>query len=181
MSTEDLQKKRGWLNKSEMAASLGISSQAFEKWRVEPAAKIGREVFFTAEAVLQNRLAYAAQKQQPSGLDEEGLDPLAEKKLLQERLRLTTAQADGQEQKNQVAARALIPVPFVTFALARIAAKIGSKLETVCKTVRSRIPDAPPVVLEAFEREIALARNLAMEFADDIPEILDEYAATLDE
>ncbi|RTB32343.1 DNA-packaging protein, partial [Pseudomonas aeruginosa] len=25
MSTEDLQKKRGWLNKSEMAASLGIS------------------------------------------------------------------------------------------------------------------------------------------------------------
>ncbi|MGP8720942.1 hypothetical protein ACT028_20865, partial [Pseudomonas aeruginosa] len=37
MSTEDLQKKRGWLNKSEMAASLGISPQAFDKWGVEPA------------------------------------------------------------------------------------------------------------------------------------------------
>nr|WP_132773025.1 DNA-packaging protein [Pseudomonas aeruginosa] len=127
MSTEDLQKKRGWLNKSEMAASLGISPQAFDKWGVEPAAKIGREVFYTAQAVLQNRL------------------------------------------------------PFATFALARIASKIGSKLETVCKTVRSQIPDTPPLVLEAFEREIALARNLAVEFAEDLPEILDEYSATLDE
>lgn len=181
MSTEDLQKKRGWLNKSEMAASLGISPQAFDKWGVEPAAKIGREVFYTAQAVLQNRLDHATQKQQPEGLDAEGLDPLAEKKLLQERLRLTTAQAVAQEQKNEVNAKTLVPAPFATFALARIAAKIGSKLETVCKTVRSQIPDTPPLVLEAFEREIALARNLAVEFADDLPEILDEYSATLDE
>ncbi|MEN1205758.1 DNA-packaging protein, partial [Pseudomonas aeruginosa] len=41
--------------------------------------------------------------------------------------------------------------------------------------------DTPPLVLEAFEREIALARNLAVEFAEDLPEILDEYSATLDE
>ncbi|EPJ4525156.1 terminase small subunit [Pseudomonas aeruginosa] len=181
MAQNETTRQPGWLNKSEMAKSLGISPQAFDKWGVEPVAKIGREAFFRVQDVVQNRVDHATRKQQPEWRDEEGLDPLAEKKLLQERLRLTTAQADGQEQKNQVAARTLIPVPFVTFALAKIAAKIGSKLETVCKTVRSRIPDAPPVVLEAFEREIALARNLAVEFADDIPEILDEYAATLDE
>ena len=181
MSTEDLQKKRGWLNKSEMAASLGISPQAFDKWGVEPAAKIGREVFYTAQAVLQNRLDHLAQKQQPEGLDEEGIDRRAEEKLMHERWLLTMAQRIGQEQKNQVNAKTLVPAPFATFALARIAAKIGSKLETVCKTVRSQIPDTPPLVLEAFEREIALARNLAVEFADDLPEILDEYSATLDE
>ncbi|PTZ23576.1 DNA-packaging protein, partial [Pseudomonas aeruginosa] len=41
MSTEDLQKKRGWLNKSEMAASLGISPQAFDRWGVAPVSKVG--------------------------------------------------------------------------------------------------------------------------------------------
>lgn len=181
MAKNETTRQPGWLNKSEMAKSLGISPQAFDKWGVEPVAKIGREAFFRVQDVVQNRIEHAMRKQQPDELDADGLDPLAEKKLLQERLRLTTAQADGQEQKNQVAARTLIPAPFATFALAKIAAKIGSKLETVSKTVRSRIPDAPPVVLEAFEREIALARNMAMEFADDLPEILDEYAATLDE
>ncbi|MDG9928267.1 MULTISPECIES: terminase small subunit [unclassified Pseudomonas] len=181
MSTEDLQKKRGWLNKSEMAASLGISPQAFEKWGVEPAAKIGREVFFTAQAVLQNRLDYAAGKQQPAGADGAEIDPLADYKLTLERTRLTAAQAYGQEQKNKVKDRELVPAPFATFALARIAAKIGSKLETVCKTVRTRLPDTPPVVLEAFEHEIAEARNLAVDFADDLPEILNEYLATLDD
>ncbi|MGP8722938.1 terminase small subunit [Pseudomonas aeruginosa] len=149
--------------------------------RIEPAAKIGREVFYTAQAVLQNRLDHATQKQQPEGLDAEGLDPLAEKKLLQERLRLTTAQAYAQEQKNQVQDKLLVPVPFATFALAKIAAKIGSALETVCKTVSRRHPDADPLVMESFEREIALARNLSAEFSDDIPGILDEYLATLDQ
>lgn len=181
MANNETTRQPGWLNKSEMAKSLGISPQAFDKWGVEPAAKIGREVFYTAQAVLQNRLDNAAEKRQPEGLDEDGLDPLAEKKLLQERLRLTAAQAYAQEQKNKVQDKELVPVPFATFALARIAAKIGSKLETVCKTVRSRLPDTPPVVLEAFEQEIAVARNLAVDFADDLPEILNEYLATLDD
>lgn len=35
--------------------------------------------------------------------------------------------------------------------------------------------------MESFEREIALARNLSAEFSDDIPGILDEYLATLDQ
>ncbi|PTQ70363.1 terminase small subunit [Pseudomonas sp. GV071] len=181
MAKNETTKQRGWLNKSDMASSLGISPQAFDKWGVEPVSRIGREAFYRVQDVVQNRVEHAGRKQQ---LDADGgqvLDPLIEYKLAQEKLRLTSAQADAQEQKNQVAARTLVPAPFATFALAKIAAKIGSKLETVCKTVRSRIPDVPPLVLEAFEREIALARNMAVEFADDIPEILDEYAATLDD
>lgn len=180
MAKNETTKQRGWLNKSEMAASLGISPQAFDKWRVDPVSRIGREAFYRAQDVVQNRIDNAARKQQPGGADGEAPDPYIEYKLLQERLRLTTAQAYAQEQKNQVSDKQLVPVPFATFALARIAAQIGAKLETVGKTVSRRHPDIDPRILEALEREIALARNVAAQFGDKLPEILDEYLATLD-
>jgi phage terminase Nu1 subunit (DNA packaging protein) len=180
MSKNETTKQRGWLNKSEMAASLGISPQAFDKWGVEPVARIGREAFYTVQDVVQNRIDHAARKQQPGVADGEGIDPLLEYKLTQERLRLTAAQADAQEKKNQVAEKLLVPVPFATFALSKIAAQIGSKLETVGKTVSRRHPDIDPRILETLEREIALARNVSAKAADDLPEILDEYLATLD-
>ena len=52
-----------WLNKSNMASSLGISVQAFDKWKVDPVAKIGREVFFDVRSVVINRLENAAKQQ----------------------------------------------------------------------------------------------------------------------
>ena len=180
MSKNETTRQPGWLNKSEMAKSLGISPQAFDKWGVEPVARVGREAFYRVQDVVQNRLEHSSRKQQLDGLDAEGLDPLAEHKLTQEKLRLTKAQADAQEKKNQVTDKQLVPVAFATFALARIAAQIGSKLETVCKTVSRRHPELDPRILEAFERELAMARNVAAEFGDDLPGILDDYLATLD-
>lgn len=181
MAEKETTKQRGWLNKSEMAASLGISPQAFEKWGVQPIEKIGRETFYTAESVVQNRIDHAAQKQQPATDLPEGVDPYVEAKLLQAKLDLTLEQAYAQKLKNQVQDKLLVPVPFATFALAKIAAKIGSKLETVGKTVSQRHPEMDPLILEAFEREIALTRNLSAEFGDDLPGYLDEYLSTLDD
>lgn len=180
MSKNETTKQRGWLNKSDMASSLGISPQAFDKWGVEPVSRIGREAFYRVQDVVQNRIDHAAKKQQPDGADGAVIDPLLEYKLTQEKLRLTSAQADAQEKKNQVAEKLLVPVPFATFALAKIAAQIGSKLETVGKTVSRRHPDIDPRILETVEREIAMARNVASQFGDDLPEVLDEYLATLD-
>ncbi len=181
MAKNETTRQPGWLNKSEMAKSLGISPQAFDKWGVEPVARVGREAFYRVQDVVQNRLDHAARKQQLDGVGTEGVDPMIEYKLTQERLRLTAAQADAQEKKNQVADKQLVPVSFATFALARIAAKIGSKLETVCKTVSRRHPELDARILESFERELALARNIAAEFGDDLPGILDDYLATLDQ
>lgn len=180
MAKNETTRQPGWLNKSEMAKSLGISPQAFDKWGVEPVAKIGREAFFRVQDVVQNRIEHAARKQQPEGADGEAVDPLADHKLTLERIRLTAAQADAQEKKNRVAEKELVPVAFATFALARIAAQIGSKLETVCKTVSRRHPELDARILESFEREIAMARNIAAQFGDDLPGILDEYLSTLD-
>ncbi len=181
MSKNETTKQRGWLNKSEMASSLGISPQAFDKWGVQPIERIGREAFYTVADVVENRIQHAARKQQPEGELPEGVDPYVEAKLMQARLELTRAQTYAQEQKNQVNDKLLVPVPFATYALAKIAAKIGSKLETVGKTVSQRHPEMDPLILEAFEREIALARNLSADFGDDLPGYLDEYLATLDE
>lgn len=181
MAKNETTRQPGWLNKSEMAKSLGISPQAFDKWGVEPIARIGREAFYRVQDVVQNRLDNAAKKHQLSGSDGKVIDPLIEYKLMQERLRLTTAQAYAVEQKNQVNDKLLIPAPFVTFALEKIASKIGSKLETVGKTVSRRHPDIDARILETTEREIALARNIASQFGDEIPGYLDEYLATLDQ
>lgn len=181
MAQKETTKQRGWLNKSDMASSLGISPQAFEKWGVQPVARIGREAFYRVQDVVENRIEHAARKQQPEGGLAEGIDPFAEQRLTQERLRLTTAQADAQEKKNQVADKQLVPVPFATYALAKIAAQIGSKLETVGKTVSRRHPEIDARILESIEREIALARNIAAELGEQIPEFLDEYLESLAE
>lgn len=181
MAKNETTKQRGWLNKSEMASSLGISPQAFDKWGVAPVARIGREAFYTVQNVVENRVEHSMRKQQPEGAGPEGLDPYAEQKLLQERLRLTTAQADAQEKKNQVADKQLVPVQFSTFSLAKIAGQVGSKLETVGKTVSRRHPEIDPRILETLEREIALARKVCAQFGENLPEILDEYLATLDQ
>lgn len=171
-------KQRGWLNKSEMAASLGISVQAFDKWGVKPVERIGREAFFTAEAVLENRLQREAEKQQPEGL--EGIDPLAEAKLTQERLRLTAAQAVGQELKNEVTRRKSVPVEFALFVLSRIAAEIASGLDTLPLTLKRRHPDLDVRHIESVQREIAKVRNRAALLDERLPELLDEYLDSTD-
>lgn len=171
-------KQRGWLNKSEMAASLGISVQAFDKWGVKPIERIGREAFFTAEAVLENRLNREAEKQQPEGLA--GIDPLAEAKLTQERLRLTAAQAEGQELKNEVTRRKSVPVEFALFVLSRIAAEIASGLDTLPLTLKRRHPDLEVRHIESVQREIAKVRNRAALLDERLPELLDEYLDSTD-
>lgn len=181
MAKNETTKQRGWLNKSEMASSLGISPQAFDKWGVAPVARIGREAFYTVQNVVENRVEHAQRKQQPTGDGTEGVDPMIEYKLLEERRGLTAAQRIAQEKKNLVLDKQLVPVPFATFALAKIAAQIGSKLDTVGKTVTRRHPEVDPRVIESVEREIALARNIAASFGEQLPELLDEYVESMAE
>jgi phage terminase Nu1 subunit (DNA packaging protein) len=113
--------------------------------------------------------------------DVSGIDPLIEYKLMEERRGLTAAQRVGQENKNAVQARQLVPVDFSTFALSRMVEQIGSVLDTVTHKVKRKHPDIEVRHVEAMQREIALARNIASDLGDHLPEILDEYLATLDE
>ncbi|SDS25899.1 Phage DNA packaging protein, Nu1 subunit of terminase [Halopseudomonas litoralis] len=178
MAKSTTTKQRGWLNKSEMAASLGISVQAFDKWGIKPVERIGREAFFTVEAVLENRLGHQAEKHKPAGF--EGIDPLAEAKLTQERLRLTAAQAYGHELKNQITERTSVPTEFAMYVLSRVAAEIASGLDTLPLTLKRRHPDLEVRHIESVQREIAKVRNRAALLDERLPEMLDEYLDSTD-
>lgn len=170
-------KQRGWLNKSEMAASLGISAQAFDKWGIHPVERIGREAFYDCRTVLDFKLAQAEAKHQPAAGEVE-IDPLAEMKLTQERLRLTSAQAEGQELKNDITRRRSVPTEFATFVLSRLAAEVGSILDTLPLTLKRRHPDLEVRHIDSIQRELAKARNRAATLDDRLPGMLDEYLDT---
>lgn len=173
-----MEPKPHWLNKTSMAASLGITVQAFDKWKVEPVTRIGRENFYDVRSVLNNRLALAEQKADASqGM--EGIDPLIEYKLMVQREGLTAAQRVAQEKKNEIADKQLVPVDFAIYALSKIAAQLGSLLDTVPLKLKRKHPDIGVQHVETLQREIALARNLAAESGERLPEYLDEYLESL--
>ncbi|WP_341782668.1 terminase small subunit [Pseudomonas putida] len=178
MTNSTITRQPFWLNKKRMAESLGISVQAFDKWGVEPVQRIGRESFYDVRSVVDNRLQHQSGKQQPGGDD---IDPLAEAKLLQERLRLTREQADAQAMRNEVKRRNLVPVDFVTFALSRVTSLIGSTLDTVHTKVKRKHPDIEPRHLEAVQREVAVTRNEAAKLNERLPEILNEFISAMDD
>lgn len=112
--------------------------------------------------------------------DSEGVDPLAEARLTQERLRLTSAQAEGQELKNEVTKRKSVPSGFATFVLSRLASEIGSILDTLPLTLKRRHPDLEVRHIESVQRELAKARNRAATLDDRLPGLLDEYLDATD-
>ena len=164
-----------WLNKSQMAASLGISVQAFDRWGVKPVAKIGRAVFYDCRSVVENRLLNQEAKQQPD--DPEEVDP---SKLEYQRYRLTKEQADAQELKNQKERGEVVETAFATFVLSRIAAQIGSILDTVPLNHRRKFPELETRHIEHLKREIVKAQNIASGLDGMLPELLDEYISGSD-
>lgn len=178
MTIASIARKPGWLNKKQMTDSLGISTQAFDKWGVDPVAKIGRESFYDVRSVVENRLQHQAGRQLPGS---EEVDPLIGYKIDCERLRLTREQADAQARKNKVGDKELVPVGFMIFALSSLSAQLASTLNTIPKSVKRKHPDIAVRHLDAVETEIAVTRNAAVGLADRIPELLDEYIASVDE
>ena len=69
----------------------------------------------------------------------------------------------------------------MVYALSDLSAQLASALDTTPKNVKRKHPDIAPRHLEAFEGEIAVTRNAAVDLADRIPRLLDDYLATLDE
>lgn len=172
MSKSPAKKLPGQLNRSETAASLGISVQAFDRWGVEPVSKVGRETFYDMRSVLDNRLEHQEKKINPPVIE---LDPEVDAKTAQEKLRLTTAQADAQELKNEQLRRRLVDVDFVTFALSRIAAEAASTLDTIALEVKRKHPDLEPRHIDTIQRVTAKARNVAAGLDGRIAELLDEF------
>lgn len=122
----------------------------------------------------------SGQVKHQEAFDSDDLDPMAEQKLLQERLRLTSAQAEGQELKNDITRRRSVPTEFATFVMSKLAAEIASILDTLPLTLKRRHPDLEVRHIESIQRELAKARNRAAELDERLPGLLNEYLDTAD-
>lgn len=165
-----------WLNKSAMAESLGISVQAFDRWGVNPTAKVGRSVYYTVADVVANRINHEVGKQQPTTTknDPQG-DLIPDGGIDFEKWRLTKATADGQELKNEINRQEVVPTDFAAFALARIAAEASGILDSLPLNLLRKHPEMTTLQQENIKRELAKAQNSLSRLSDKIPEVLDDY------
>lgn len=156
------------LNKRDMAASLGISVQAFDKWGVTPTERRGREVLYDVRTVLENRLEHQSQKQ-PAAED----DPAVNIEF--ERWRLTKAQADAQELKNAKDMAEVVETAFCVFVLSRVAAEIAGILDGIPLSMQRRFPELENRHIEFLKRDVVKAMNKAAATGELVPELLNEY------
>ncbi|WP_153448741.1 terminase small subunit [Vibrio algicola] len=161
-----------WLNKSAMAESLGISVQAFDRWGVKPVAKVGRSVYFTVADVLHNRLKNETEKHQPKTINPEELDPNG---LDYERYRLTKAQADAQELKNEIAKHEVVPVEFASFALSKVAAEVSGILDALPLNMMRKHPELTTVQIENIKRALAKGMSSISTIDERMDDLIDDY------
>ncbi|MFB2734208.1 terminase small subunit [Shewanella mangrovisoli] len=164
------------LNKTDLCKSLGISTQAFDKWDVPVHSKKGRECLYTMADVVANRVANERKKHlsKPDEDDPEKPD------LDYERWRLTKAQADGQEIKNEKERKEVVEVGFCVFVLNRIAAQIAPVLDQTHIRMKRKYPDIPERYIDAFRAEMIKSQNTVAELAAGIEDLLDEYIGSPD-
>ncbi|MEB7888801.1 terminase small subunit [Hafnia alvei] len=151
-----------------MAASLGISVQAFDKWGVTPTERRGREVLYDVRTVLENRLEHQSHKQ-PAAEDDPAVN------IDFERWRLTKAQADAQELKNAKDMAEVVETAFCVFVLSRVAAEIAGILDGIPLSMQRRFPELENRHIEFLKRDVVKAMNKAAATGELVPELLNEY------
>ena len=161
-----------WLNKGQMAKSLGISVQAFDKWDVAPVERIGREAFYDVRSVLDNRLAHA----QPAQDDE----PPEEGSIDYERYRLTKAQADNMELKNEIAKGKTAPIEIIQMVLSKVAGEAAGEIDSIPLNVRRKHPQLDNQIIEDIKRHCVKAQNAVSRADEVLDETLNDYLANLD-
>lgn len=162
------------LNKTDLCRSLNISTQAFDKWGVPHAKKVGRQVFYAMADVVANRVANERSKNAVPDDDPE------KPNIDFERYRLTKAQADGQELKNEKDKKEVVEVGFCTYVLNKIAVQIGPILDQAPLNVKRHHPEIEEQQLETLRAEIIKAQNIASKLGDTIEDMLDDYRRITD-
>ncbi|BBV29169.1 terminase small subunit [Citrobacter freundii] len=157
------------LNKKNMAKSCKVGVTAFDKWGVEPVQRIGREAFYDVASVVSNRVENELSKIMDQGGDIDDVE------LLKARIRLTNAQADAQELKNARETGEVIDTAFASYALAKLAAEIGSIMDSLPLTINRKFPDMEPRYSNAIKVEVNRAVSRASTIADLIPEMAERY------
>lgn len=164
---------QGLVNKSTLVMSLGISSQAFDKWGVKPRSKRGRENFYSVGDVVQNRLDNAEKIQSKPGT-KKGAKQSSKDQPDEDRLKLEklSEEVRALKLKNDVSEAHLMPVEFVTSILAEIAGEQTAIFETLPLNIKRQNLDIPAHVLDMITRDVAKVTNIAATVGGRLDEIV---------
>lgn len=159
--------KPHWMSQQNMAKSLGVTVSAFARWEVEPVARIGKHVYYDVRSVLDNRLEKADQSGTNSDIEAE-------------RLRLTRAQAEGQEIKNELAKGKTAPVEIISLVLSKVAGEATGILDSLPLDIRRRHPELQTAVIESIKRQVVKSQNAIARTGDTLEHALEDYMEELD-
>jgi phage terminase Nu1 subunit (DNA packaging protein) len=156
-----------WLNQQQIAKSLGITVSAFARWEVEPVARIGKQVFYDVRSVLENRLKKADQSGSNGDIEAE-------------RLRLTSAQAEGQELKNELAKGKTAPMEIITLSLSTVAGAASGILDSLPLNIKRQYPELTAQMIEAIKRQCVKAQNEISRLDEVVVDKLRDYLNELE-
>lgn len=184
------------LNARQCSEAIGISYNAFSKWGVPVHSEEGRQKLFLLADVLEvyrGRIErelrptvekeLRAQAAADAGGDDGELDPfLVKLQLDKQRTRLTEAQAEHQEMKNQMMRHEIAPFGFFTFVLARAANSVASVMDGLPSELVRRLGLKPQQV-EKVRSATAAASDAIAALGDEewVAARYDEYLAETDQ
>jgi phage terminase Nu1 subunit (DNA packaging protein) len=159
--------KEHWLTQQNMAKSLGVTVSAFARWEVEPVTRIGKHVYYDVRSVLDNRLEKADQAGSNGDIEAE-------------RLRLTRAQAEGQEIKNELAKGKTAPMEIITLSLSTVAGAASGILDSLPLDIKRKFPELDTQMIEAIRRQCVKAQNEISRLDEVVVDKLRNYLERLD-
>src|ERR1700761_8766309 len=98
-------RRKGWLNRDEMARSCRLSLRGFDGRNVQPVGQIGREVFFDCASVLEADQEARDKRDRNRDIEAEERKYETER----EKILLIRSQREAQEMKNRALSRELVP------------------------------------------------------------------------
>ncbi|WP_421921604.1 terminase small subunit [Marinobacter salarius] len=92
-----------------------------------------------------------------------------------ERLRLTRAQADGQEIKNEIARGKTAPIDIIGYVLSRVSGAACGEIDALPLNIRRKHPELDSKIIEAIKSHCVKAQNAVARTDERLEEFLDEY------
>lgn len=151
------------LNKKEAAYMLGKSERQMSEYQKD---KLDPLPIFTVggrgrtnEYDAQELLAWAIRhKMRQIGVHDSG-KPKTDYEY--ERGRLAKLQADGQQMRNEIISREVVPIKLLEFSLGNVTEQIVSHLETIPMKIKKALPQLRGTEIDIIKRIITKAQNAA--------------------
>ncbi|MCK5643448.1 MAG: terminase small subunit [Gammaproteobacteria bacterium] len=155
--------EKHWLSQVEMLRSLNITKQAFARWNVPHVAVVGKRRYYTAEAVLHNRLTHQEAKSKKLLNRKDAIEQLDAAKLLEVQER-----TENIALKNAILKREHAPIAMLEWMLGQVGSQISAILESIPVKVKRRMPHLKTSELQILKEEIVKCQNVAAEAHVDL-------------